>query len=686
MTRTLTSPFLFATLLWLAQFLAAPAVAAEPTAACKMSGVVGSKRVALVIGNAAYNAKVTPLNNPTNDAWAIADVLAELGFHVVTTTDADSAAIGACARRAEELSSDAELALFYYSGHGVQVGDRNFLVATDATGTDDSGLVPVQPIVDALQAKAKATLIFLDACRNNPALAGAQVGLSVATARSLPRGLAPTNAASPTGKVASGRFVAYATSPNTVASDGAGSLSPFTEAFVLHAKTEGASLQRIMAIVTKEVGEATNWAQTPWTRSSLTSEVFLNGAVDPDAVVKASRLKAEEAGKLLASGDRPGAIVAAMQGLPEKLRERDDERYEAAYGALHSAMRSRSLRLPLTESVHASFSPHGERAATVSMQIGSRKEGLRLWDSRTRSLIADLLPKEVAGTSGSTAGPARFSADGRCVAHMDLLDGTAFVWKADDGTVMTRIRLGYSRGYIVSPPSPFVLSPDCSQLLVGGPKGLQAFDVASGSNRYTLTHKLPNATYSPDGRRIVIADTGLSTSVELSEYDAETGRRIAHNTTKSLSSAGWLLLSSLRVSPDGNKAAFTTSANTMVIWDLTTRAINQFEITGGSSSVTWGLAFTEDSRAACLESNDDSGRFTCFSLADGSQVPLAPLHRIAKSSIFDPSGAGVGFTRIDDAGDVWRKVPAGNDLLAAAHDVLSGPERETVQTGRLRFR
>ena len=151
------------------------------------AGAVG-KRVAMIVGNGAYKNGIPALPNLSHDAEATAKAVGALGFEVFLTTDADSAAMQTCLGEAYSHLADTDVAMLYYSGHGIQIKDANYLVATDAGAGDlKHGFVPVQPIVEALQAHAKATLVLLDACRSNPLTEGGQSGLSVSTGRGLAR-------------------------------------------------------------------------------------------------------------------------------------------------------------------------------------------------------------------------------------------------------------------------------------------------------------------------------------------------------------------------------------------------------------------------------------------------------------------------------------------------------------------
>lgn len=221
-------------------------------------------RLALVIGNSAYGGGIAPLRNPTNDASAVTNVLRKLNFTVFLTTDARGATIRDCVSRMQTALSRDDIALIYYSGHGIQIDDRNYIVATDAKagGALSDAFVYIDEVIDGMKEKSSSTLVFLDACRNNPFAREDAQGLSVSTGRSLDRGLAKVDPGiSGLRKEARGIFVAYSTSPNATAADGDGELSPFTAAFVKAVKTPGFSVQRALSEVSRSVGEATDWSE-----------------------------------------------------------------------------------------------------------------------------------------------------------------------------------------------------------------------------------------------------------------------------------------------------------------------------------------------------------------------------------------------------------------------------------------
>ena len=125
-----------------------------------------------------------------------------------------------CAARVREALSGDGIAMIYYSGHGIQIDDRNYMIATDAVadGQISDAYVYIDDVIDSVKEKAASILVFLDACRNNPfAPEGAQ-GLSVSTGRGIERGLKKAEPLETEGRQqAKGIFVAYSTSPNATA-------------------------------------------------------------------------------------------------------------------------------------------------------------------------------------------------------------------------------------------------------------------------------------------------------------------------------------------------------------------------------------------------------------------------------------------------------------------------------------
>lgn len=130
-----------------------------------------AKRVALVIGNSKYVHAVA-LPNPANDAHLIASTLRNAGFQVIEGVDQDNAGMHSLISRFTEQSYDADLAVIFYAGHGMQVDGRNFLIPVDAELTSPAYLktrtIQIDDFMAALPPEPAIGVIILDACRDNP--------------------------------------------------------------------------------------------------------------------------------------------------------------------------------------------------------------------------------------------------------------------------------------------------------------------------------------------------------------------------------------------------------------------------------------------------------------------------------------------------------------------------------------
>jgi uncharacterized caspase-like protein len=245
------------------------------------------ERAALVIGNGAY-VGTAALANPVNDATAMAAELEKLGFATLLVTDATSAEtvrqIGAFSRQL----AGARIALFYFAGHGIQIGGENYLLPTDVSVESEWAMrysaMAVQQIVEEMEARAEVSLVILDACRDNPFPEQlGPGGRSVAVAR----GLGVMNL---TGK---GGIIAYAAAAGRVASDGSGAHSPYTEALLAEIGAPGVEVGLMLRRVAGRVIEATQGQQRPELLVRLIDEVYLNEAATLAAPVQLAEAEAE---------------------------------------------------------------------------------------------------------------------------------------------------------------------------------------------------------------------------------------------------------------------------------------------------------------------------------------------------------------------------------------------------------
>ena len=193
------------------------------------------RRVALVIGNGAYQ-NAPKLPNPAADAKAVADALRGLDFEVIEAVDLDQPDMQA---RLDEFSGrleGADTGLFYYAGHGLQVGGENFLVPIDARLQREAQVfyqtTPLETVLRTMEAAVPTRLVLLDACRDNPLAQQLKRSMAASRSSSVGQGLAEV-------RTAVGTLIAYATGPGDVASDGKGEHSPFTSALLDHIATPG---------------------------------------------------------------------------------------------------------------------------------------------------------------------------------------------------------------------------------------------------------------------------------------------------------------------------------------------------------------------------------------------------------------------------------------------------------------
>ena len=234
---------------------------------------VAERRVALVVGNAAY--KDAPLRNPVNDARAMAGVLREVGFDVTLRENASKQSLErALAEFGEKLGPDA-VGLFYYAGHAIQTRGQNFLVPVDAQIVTEARVrieaVDADLSIEQMAAAGtRISLVILDACRNNPfeqRFRSAGEG-----------GLAQLRAPA-------GTLIAYATAPGKVAVDGEGANSVYSGALVQALRQPGLAVEDVFKQVRVQVSRATGGQQVPWESSSLTGEFMFRSA--PPAAVAA---------------------------------------------------------------------------------------------------------------------------------------------------------------------------------------------------------------------------------------------------------------------------------------------------------------------------------------------------------------------------------------------------------------
>jgi len=296
---------------------------------------MAEKRVALVIGNGAY-VKSSALANPVNDATEMAKAAAEAGFEVIAGLDLDKRTFDIKVRDFARALGDADVALFYYAGHALQVSGRNYLVPVDASMERERDLdfetVGVDFVLRQMEIdrENKTNLVFLDSCRDNPLARNLARSMGTRSA-SVSQGLAQV-------QTGVGTFIAYSTQPGNVALDGSGTNSPFTAALVKGMRASERNLTSVMVEVRKDVLAATGGRQVPWDHSSLTGDFFFQRVAAPGALVQPGVPAASDVQKRLEDlerelqrkTDQTGKVVELAQA-KERLRQlmeanQDDQR------------------------------------------------------------------------------------------------------------------------------------------------------------------------------------------------------------------------------------------------------------------------------------------------------------------------------------------------------------------------
>jgi len=240
---------------------------AGPAPAPSVPGIAET-RVALVIGNSAYE-KTGQLANPTKDADLIAEALKRTGFdHVDTALDLDRGGMVRALQDFGTRADEADWAVVYFAGHGLEIGGVNYLVPVDARLISDRDVadeaITLERVLAAVEGADKLRLVVLDACRNNPFLAAMQ---STSATRSVGRGLARVEPSRAT-------LVAYAAKEGTLAADGAAGNSPFAAALAKRMTESGLEINKVFRFVRSDVLATTEGRQEPFVYGSLPPQDF----------------------------------------------------------------------------------------------------------------------------------------------------------------------------------------------------------------------------------------------------------------------------------------------------------------------------------------------------------------------------------------------------------------------------
>lgn len=255
----------------------------------KDSHSYASNRVAFLVGNSAYEHSAS-LKNPERDVKLISETLSRLNFSVETHFDLSRNQIGRRLSKFLKTHKGADVTLFYFAGHGMQYENQNYLVGVDAkleTEFDiESEAVDLEKVVQLLKKSSKASLVFVDACRDNP-LADQFYKSNFSETRAMrTRGLAPVKSAY------NGAMITFSAAPGQVAYDGDRN-SPFAASLAKHLPSENIEVLSLMKRVIRDVKEETGNKQIPLVSNDLTTEIYLK--LGSDGAGSSIAFKQEEA-------------------------------------------------------------------------------------------------------------------------------------------------------------------------------------------------------------------------------------------------------------------------------------------------------------------------------------------------------------------------------------------------------
>src|SRR6201998_2488520 len=242
-----------------------------------VESALADKRVAFVVGNGAYK-NVAQLPNPPIDAKAMANTLRSVGFEVVEGTNLTRDKMTEKLLDFGKRAQGADVAVFFYAGHGIAISGTNYLLPVDADIKSEMDVklgaaINIDLTLDQTMADAKVKLVFLDACRDNPF--AARIRSASTRSVNVQAGLAEM-------KSGEGTLIAFATGPGQTALDGdVGRNTPFTRALIAHITRPGIEIQQAMTEVRAQVSGETKKAQLPWGHTNLIGSVYLNPAPLP---------------------------------------------------------------------------------------------------------------------------------------------------------------------------------------------------------------------------------------------------------------------------------------------------------------------------------------------------------------------------------------------------------------------
>jgi glucose/arabinose dehydrogenase len=604
------------------------------------ASALAQKRVALVIGNGTYT-KVARLDNPKNDAAAMEAMFKAAAFtSVVRLNDLGVMAMRRALRDFSDTAQDADMAVVFYAGHGIEVAGVNYLIPIDAVLERDIDVqdeaISLDRINQVLEPVRRLRLIILDACRDNP------------FARSMRRTIATRSVRSGYGEIderalPANTLVAYAQRAGFTAEDGVGSSnSPYTTALIKHLPTPGLDIELALRRVRDEVLRATKNKQEPFKYGSL-------GGAEIALIAKPT--EAELPKKIEPTSPSPlGQAAAEWNTLRTKTDIAELEAFAKRHQGTYFADLARARIDELKKQQVAVAKPETE-------QKTKRPEAVE----QKTALVETPAPKVLSPTPSSDAQPGQSTTPTPLVfqGHSDTVlcvafspDGKTVASGSTDTTVrfidpLNANAKGAPISGHIGPVSAVRFSPDGEMLATAGSGGdertVRLWNVGDRGAIGRLTGHLDSVTdvgFSPDGTMLATASAdatirlwSLSSRRQIASLSGHGGpvRAVTFSPDgKLLASAGadgtarlWDVerrasianlkardeVNAVAFSPDGKLLASGGRENTVRLWDVDNRrAKGAIDIVSTTSGWVRSLAFSPDGRALAAGSVDNKVR------------------------------------------------------------------------------
>jgi uncharacterized caspase-like protein len=362
-------------------------------------------RVALVIGNSAYqNAPTLP--NPKRDAQAIAASLKKGGYTVVSANDVGNLQFKRAVRQFEDAAANAEVAVVFYAGHGIEIGGINYMIPVDAKLASDRDAedeaITLDRIVSSVDGAKQLGLVILDACRDNPFISKMKRPRTAAM-RAVTAGLVLVE---PTAR---NTLIAYAAKAGFAAEDGVREHSPFTESLLKHLFEPGRDIRFAFGYIRDEVYESTGRRQEPYVSGSLGgAHISLVPALERATPVVDE--KAQRDDFMLVDKLTDGAAPA------DAIRVWDAYLAQHTNGLYHELARQRRAKLALVVQENAATPlpnpPDGPRLAAIDpgkppSAPSPSSEEQRAWDriknSSNQAALRDFIRRYPSSVLANTA-------------------------------------------------------------------------------------------------------------------------------------------------------------------------------------------------------------------------------------------------------------------------------------------